>query len=195
MQKTDCAMHLFKNAEQCLKLKLNDRVVSDFNLISRFIIKKDKFNYTFPAIYVGENIYLKDLLNIYFELWTLNFEKTMLILKFDLENNLYHTYLDEFEFWDHQITSFYRNKKDHIEPVKTKYNSRNKYLIKHQPQIITIHSKKDFFQLKNITKKESYLIQINTNISLETYIILKEKISQIRNTNKNLEIKTEFSLF
>ena len=62
LQKTDCAMHLFKNAEQCLKLKLNDKVVSDFNLISRFIIQKDKFNYTFPSIYLGEDIYLKDLL-------------------------------------------------------------------------------------------------------------------------------------
>ena len=193
LQKTDCVIHLFKNTEQCLLLKLNDKVVSDFKLISRFITQKDKFNYTFPAIYVGENIYLKDLLNIYFELWTLNFEKTMLILKFDLENNLYHTYLDEFEFWDDQITSFYRNKKYHIEPFKIKYNSRNKYLIKHQPQIITIHSKKDFFQLKSITKKGSYLVKINRNMRLATYITLKEKIALIK--NKNLEIKTEFSLF
>lgn len=194
LTKLDCAIHIFKDANDSLKLKLNDKIVSDFNVIPSFVIMADKFDYTYPGIYIGRNISLKELLDIYIRLWSVNIKNSMLVLKYNLNDNFYSTYLDYYDFWDIQIKEYYRNKSEKIEPISTKTLSRKQYVKKYNPKFIKINSKKDFKKLAIIKKENNYLIQINTRLNLETYISLKEKISEIKK-KETIRIKIEFNLF
>lgn len=188
LSKLDCAMHLFKDDNDSLKIKLNDKIVSDYTQIPRFVILTDKFDYTFPGIYLGKKINIKDLIKVYIRLWNVHIKKSMLILELNIRKNLYSNYLDNFGFWNEQLTLL---SGERIEPPKYINNNRKEYLQKYSPELIIITSVNDFNQLKQFHKNRNYLIQINKNLSIENYIILKEIISEIKKNDK-ISIKTEF---
>lgn len=194
LRNLDCAMHLFKMPNDSLILKVNDKTTSNYDVIPSFVIFTDKFDYTFPGIYIGENILLKDLLNIYIRLWSVNIKQSMLVLEFDLRNNLYSNYLDNFDFWVSQIENYNDNQSERIQAPISNELTRVEYLKKYAPKVIEINSIKDFIALEVINKNNNYLIQIDTDMDLETYINLKEKISEIIKGEK-IRIKTEFNQF
>ncbi len=189
LSKLDCAMHLFKDYNDSLKLKLNDKIVSDYTQIPRFVILTNKFDYTFPGIYLGNNINIKDLIKIYIRLWNVNIKRSLLILDFDIRKNLYSNYLDGFDFWDEQLELL---SEERTEPSLYNIGNRKEYLNKYSPEIIIIKSVIDFSQLKHINKNKNYLIQVNKNLSIENYIILKENISEIEKRDKT-RIRLEFN--
>ena len=115
----------------------------------------------------------------------------MLVTSFDLKTNLYGGFYDRFTFWEKQIDDFSFEK---IERPKLRDNIRKDYLKKHTPKIIEITSKNDFKKLTILNVDNNYLIQINTDLSVETYIKIKEKISKIRELQK-IRIRTEFNLY
>jgi hypothetical protein len=194
LRKLDCAMHLIKDSNDSLLLKVNDKTTSNFDIIPRFVTLADKFEYTFPGVYIGEKNKLIDLLNIYIRFWSINIKRSMLILEFDLKNNSYSNFLDEFYFWDYQILKYYEKQDEKNEIPISRELSRNQYLKMYGSKVIKINSDIDFNKLNYINKENNYLIQINTNMSIESYISLKEKISEIKKCNKII-IRTEYNLF
>jgi hypothetical protein len=191
LRRFDNGFHLFKDRNDSIKLRLNDKITSDFNLIKGFSQGPIHFDIPISVIYIGKNVKLKDLLKCYFQLYSINKVASMLITDYNLENNLYGGYCDRFFFWEKQIDDFSFNK---VERPRLSDNNREKYLHKYSPEIIAINSLDDINKLKGITFESNYLIQVNTDMNIETYISLKEKISEIKKREK-IRIRTEFNLF
>ena len=195
LSKFDNGFHLFKNSQDSLKIKLNDKITSDLQQIRSFACctesYRGKLQVPASVVYIGKEVRLKDIIKIYFPLFSVNLNQVMLVTGFDLKYNLYEGYLDKFEIWDEQDALHLETK---IEVPISIDNNRKLYIKKYSPQILTIDSSSDFNKLKSLTKENNYLIQINTNMDLKTYIKLKEKLSKIRELQK-IRIRTEFNLY
>lgn len=187
----DNGIHLFKDKNDSLRLKLNDKITSDFNQIPGFVLPTDKFIFNGSVIYLDKKLLVKDLMRCYAKLWQVNIKSHFLITGYDVKANLYSGYKDRIEFWQEQIRLIVDEK---VEPIRPKILTRSQYLKKYSPKIVKITSKNDFKKLTIINNSNNYLIQINTNLDIETYVILKEKISKIREFQK-IKIRTEFNLF
>ncbi|APG64800.1 hypothetical protein LPB136_05235 [Tenacibaculum todarodis] len=186
--------HLFKNKNDSLNLKLNDRVTSNLNELSYFINNTgihDPFTFS-TTIYIGKEVNLKNLINCYIRLTANNRNKSLIITDYNFKENSYSIFYDRISLWENQLEIFYKENK--IPPVPPNLeNYRNKYLKKYSPKIITINSSKDFNLLENINKESVYLISINPEMEIETYLKLKEKLIEIKRKRK-VRIKTEFVL-
>ncbi|APZ46812.1 hypothetical protein BW723_11185 [Polaribacter reichenbachii] len=187
LSKYNCGFHLFKDSKDSLKLKLNDKETNDFELIPRFAFQRHKPNEV-VVIYIGEKIKLKDILKCYVKLSTVNIKKAFLLTGHNFKENNYNGFLDDFEIWRSQINLFLKEK---IEPVYSDELSRKKYIQNYNPKIIIINSKNDFEKLSDIKTITNYLIQINSEMSIEEYISLKEKVFQIK-IKYPKKIRTEF---
>lgn len=181
------AIHIYRDLKDSLKLKLNDKTTSDFNLIPRFAFQRHKPNESI-VIYIGDKIKLKDIIKCYIELTKINIKQAFLLTEFDLKENNYSGFLDDFEIWNNQINLFSKEK---YEPYNSIELSQKKYKLKN----IRINSGNDFFKLLDLNIEDNYLIQINPNLNLEAYIKLKEIINKIRLKNNNSKIRTEFNIY
>ncbi|TXD50303.1 hypothetical protein ES043_16580 [Polaribacter sp. IC063] len=83
---------------------MNAKTASSFEILLRFVLFKDKFDANFPAIYIGNGITLRNLIKVYIEFWSFNVTASLLLLDLDIKRNLYSTYLDEFDFWNEQLS-------------------------------------------------------------------------------------------
>lgn len=187
LSKYNCGFHLYKDSKDSLKLKLNDKEVDDFELIPRFAFQRHKPNEV-VVIYIGKKIKLKDILKCYAQLSTINIEKAFLLTGYNFEENSYNGFLDNFELWSSQINLLLKEK---IKPIYFNELSRKKYIQIYNPKTIIINSKKDFEKLSIFKTGTNYLIQINSEINLEDYISLKEKIFEIK-VKYPKKIRTEF---
>lgn len=183
----ESAFHLFKNQKNSINLKLNDKVTSDFSLIQRFAFHRHR-QIESIVMYIGENIKLKEIIKCYVELYKVNINKVFLLTHFDLKRNNYNGFLDNYEFWQNQINELSREK---IKPIKSEDNYRKGYLRNNNPKIIILNKIKDISLLDSVNKNKNLLIQINSEMSLETYIYLKNKIASIKKSNRT-KIRTEF---
>lgn len=187
LSKYNCGFHLFKDSKDSLKLKLNDKETTDFELIPRFAFQRHRPNEV-VVIYIGEKIKLKDILKCYVKLSTVNIKKAFLLTGYNFKENNYNGFLDDFEIWRSQINLFF---KENNEPVFSDELSRKKYIQNYNPKIIKINSKDDFEKLSGFKINTDYLIQINSEMDLENYISSKEKIFEIK-LKKPKKIRTEF---
>lgn len=174
--------HLLKDSDKNLLLKLNDKYTNDLNILTHFAFQSHKPIDT-QVMYIGDDVNLTELIECFKKLYQVNTKKAMLITCINMKKKSYCGFLDEFEFWDRQLFEM------NSEPISRSNNSRKKFIIKHKPTVIKIYSKKDFEKLNHINKKDKYLISISSNLKIEDYINLKEKIFKI---DKN--IRTEFIL-
>jgi hypothetical protein len=184
------AFHIFRDKKGILKLKLNDKTTSDFNLLPSFAFQKHR-QVKNIVIYIGENITLREIVKCYFLLYQVNINQVFLLTDFDIKNNTYYGFLDNFEFWQNQINELSTEK---IEPIITIIeNQKKKYLKKYSVQTILVNQfdEKSNISLDTIDKTGNYLIKINSEMSLEKYILLKEKIFMIEN-KEGIKIRTEF---
>jgi hypothetical protein len=172
-----------------LRLKLNDQY-SEFDRIPQFVFRTDSFHYPTHAIYLGENTTLQDLLLCYYQLARVNHLKVFLITNLRILKNEYSILPEKIELWDEQISTIFENE----EPVHSNsVNTRKHFLVNYKPQILQINSQKDFIKIDSIKNAKNYLISINTNLSLNEYITLKEEILRMKKARKNT-IRTEFIL-
>ena len=177
--------HMFKTHDNSLKFKFNDKVTLDKkNIISFSLNVPSHYDIPTSVIYLGKKINLKDLINCYIEMWSINKRKVLLITGYDIQTNSYYGFLDNFSFWERQFDSLSNFK---IKMPKSNLNNRGLYLEKYSPILININSEKDLDLLK-INKNKNILISINSNIHLNTYFKLKEIIKDYKN------IQTEFNL-
>lgn len=190
LSKFDNGFHLFKDINDSLRLKLNDRILSDFESIPSFVIGHHQTKSFGSVIYTDKKIKLKDLIKCYTKLWQVNQKSNLLITGYDIKTNLYSGFKDRIEFWQEQTNLYFKEKN---KPINPKALSRSQYIKKYTPKTIKINSDIDFNKLNTINKENNYLIQINIDIPLETYIYLKEKISNIKK-KESIRIKTEFNL-
>jgi hypothetical protein len=188
--KFDNGFHLFKDSNDSLKLKLNDKITSNFNMIPRFVIGHHQFKFNGSVIYLDEKLIVGDLIKCYVKLWQVNIKSHLLITGYDLKTNLYSGFKDRIEFWQEQVDSIVDER---MEPIRSKVITRKQYLKKYSPKSIYINSKNDIYKLETLEFKNNYLIQINKDMSIESYTLLKEKILQIKN-NQKIRIRTEFNL-
>lgn len=186
--KFDNGFHLFKDSKDALKLKLNDKFTADFNMIQRFVFGHHQFKFYGSVIYLDKKIIVKDLIKCYVQLYQVNKLNNLLITSFDLKTNSYSGIKDRIELWQEQVDLIVGKK---IEPVKPIVLTRKQYLKKYSPKIIKIDSDNDFEKLTYIGVDNNYLIQINSELSIEKYIYLKEMILKIKRSNPD-RIKTEF---
>lgn len=186
------AFHLFKNSKNKIQLKLNDKISSDFSLIPRFAFRRHGKNDSI-IIYIGKNITLNDIIKCYVELSKVNINKVFLLTHIDIKQNNYSGFLDYYEIWQSQIDKLSKEK---IEPpLKRIDNNRKLYFQKYPSQTIIINKfNVDINLLEKIDKNKNYLIQIDSGLSLENYILLKKEISRLT-ALKNIKIRTEFINF
>ncbi|RKF05346.1 hypothetical protein C8N26_0004 [Tenacibaculum lutimaris] len=184
----DGGFHMFKNSSGVTTLKLNDKITSDFNEIRRFVFDS-LFDIPVPVIYIGDRIKTSDLINSYFQLG--NIRAALLITNYDPKTNLYNGYLDKFQFWDSQIEKYYNYKIPNKVPELL---SREKYFKKFSPSLIEINTKKDIVKLGSLKAHNFYLISINPEIDLKSYLLLKQQLLDIKK-EKGIKIRTEFNLF
>lgn len=186
--------HLFKSKENILKLKLNDRVTQDLNTLLPFLVVGCNPNNIYPVtkIFLGKRIKLNELLKSYYRLSSVNINKIILITDFNLNENSYSIFYDRISFWENQLEMFYRE--NNIPPIPPSLeNYRKVYIKKNTPKILVINSFKELKILDNINTNNNYLISINPEMEIETYLKLKEKLIEIKKKEK-IRIKTEFIL-
>lgn len=191
LNKFDNGFHLFKDSKDSLKLKLNDRITADFEMIPRFVIGHHQFEFNGSVIYLDENLVVRDLMRCYAKLWQVNIKSHLLITGYDIKTNLYSGFKDRMEFWQEQINFIVEEK---VVPIRPKVLTRNQFLEKYSPKIIHLNNMKDISLLESIDMKNNYLVQINVNLNLDAYISIKEKVTEIRKNN-NIRIRTEFNIY
>ena len=178
--------HIFKNNSGITMLKLNDKITSDFNEIYRFEFDIH-FDIPIPVIYIGDKIETTDLINSYFQLG--NIRAALLITNYDPKTNLYNGYLDKFQFWDSQVEKYSNYKIPNKVPELL---SRDKYFKKFSPSLVEVNTRKDINKLNNLKAQSTYLISINPKIDLESYLLLKQKLLDIKK-EKGIKLRTEFN--
>ena len=83
----DSGFHLFRDATDSLKIKLNDRY-GRLDDIPRFVFRTDSFRYPENLIYLGQNTALKDLINCYYQLALVNNHKATLVTNLSIVKNV-----------------------------------------------------------------------------------------------------------
>lgn len=179
--------HIFKNNYGITMLKLNDKITSDFNEIYRFEFDIH-FDIPIPVIYIGDKIETTDLINSYFQLG--NLRAALLITNYDTKTNLYNGYLDKFQLWNSQIEKHYDYKTQYKLP---KLLSRGEYFRSYTPDLIEFKTINDIDKLDSLKPNKNYLISINPKIDLESYLLLKKRVSYL-NKEKDMNLRTEFNL-
>ncbi|WP_348713865.1 hypothetical protein [Tenacibaculum sp. 190130A14a] len=188
----DSGFHLFKTDKDSVKLKINDKILSDKTNIKNFLFINHRSFERPPVavIYIGKGILLKDLVECYIETWEVNWQNVVLITDYNFKENSYAFFFDYFQFSHKQLEQF----KNTLLPPYPSYNeSMEFYLKKYSPKIITINTKEDFHFLNTSIEKKNLLISINPNLDLKDYFILKQKIRFLKKENKR-KIRTEFNL-
>lgn len=188
LSRFELGFHLFKNERDITMLKLNDDITTDFSSFHEFTHNNLRIHFDLlgMVVYVGKDIELKDLIKLYREISYINRKKVFLITGFNLEKNLYGGFIDRIYFWNSQLESI---KNEHFKKPHLFEGNKENFISKYNPKIIIINSRKDLKKLNSINKKDKYLISISSNLTIEDYINLKERIFNI---DKN--IRTEFIL-
>lgn len=189
LSRFDAGFHLFKDKSRVTKLKLNETITSDFNELQNFHYDIH-FDLPITVIYLGKDVKLIELIKCYYQ-WVRGKRTSMLITNYDFKTNTYNGLLDRFYFWNSQIDFYSNEKKEPYYPSLLEDN-REFYLKKHNPKIIIINSHLDSRLLKSINKDHNYLISLNPKMNLKTYILIKQKVSEI--IKKGIVIRTEFNL-
>jgi len=187
LAKLDSGFHIFRNANDSLRLKLNDRY-SRLNHIPDFVFRTGSSHYPTHAIYLGKRTKLIDLVNCYYQLASANHLKVFLILNFNVEKNEYSILPEGIDLWEEQLQKHFDP--TILEPIDAD-NTRESFMKKYAPEIIEINTTEDFVKLESIEDSKNYLISINSNLELEKYIVLKEQLLQIKGKMEN-RIRTEF---
>lgn len=180
-------LHLIKKDSDSVKVKLNDKLTADLFEIKLFLsYPTDYKTYPNSVIYIEKSVTLKDLISCYKQMWIMNRRKVLLITDYNFKTNLYSGLFDIIDFWDIQF-------KGKFPPTPiSDFDSRNKYLKKNNPEIITINSEEDF-KLISENSKKNLLVSINPNLDFESYINLKKLLVKQKKENKT-KIRTEFIL-
>ena len=97
--KFDNGFHLFNDVNDSLRLKLNDKITSDFESIPRFVVGHHKFKFNGSVIYLDKNLKVRDLIKCYTKLWQVNIKSHLLITGYDVKTNRYSGFKDKIEFW------------------------------------------------------------------------------------------------
>ena len=185
----DGGFHLFKNKQDSTKLKLNEKITSNFNEIKRFDFDIH-FDLPITVIYIGKNISLKDLIKCYLVFGSFgNKRSSLLITNYNPKTNSYNGIIDRFDFWKEQITPILKKENAPSLPFLDE-DSKNIYFKRYKPKNIIINSKDDFHFL-NVSENNNLLISINPNLELEDYLTLKQQI-QVLKKEKKIKIRTEF---
>lgn len=183
---------LFKDKDS-LKIKHWNKNVSLEEYIYSLRVHSEKIGH---IAFLGKNIELKELKNLFLEMNNFNIRGIILITKTNFNNYNYDIYFVRTDVWQLEVDNYIKNKK--IEKNKNlnilEAYSKERYVKINNPFLLEIKTKKDISKL-DITKNNStYLISINSELDIKDYLILWQKINRVRK-EKSLKIRTEIIEF
>jgi len=167
-------LHCYRNSQGVFKTRVGDKYVDIENLKSTIT---PSHSYPEIALFIGENIELSDLKEVYYELFSLNIRKAILVVNYHFPNE-YEIFQDNIEIWWNDINDYYLDKNS---PPLPRVGFRTKSeVLKNDFKIINIKSKKDIKKIEKLKIDSTYFISINENLIVSNYIELKQLISNLR---------------
>ncbi|TCI94892.1 hypothetical protein [Tenacibaculum sp. M341] len=179
-------LKVIKNYNNELKVILNDKI-TDTEQIPYFLASAcndGENSKSIIDVFVGKNVSLSDLKEIYIFFYTSNYKSVRLVTNYNFETR-------SFYFTNENITLFLDDISMFPPPPPHHGNLYRKYFIKKfNPVTIEISSANDFDKLSKIVSDRVYLISIDVNLPMKDYLHLTQVINNIRK-NKKVKIHTE----
>lgn len=143
-------------------------------------------------IFIGEGINLKDLKRIYFRLASIHQLRIWLGTKREGISDT-HIINDKIEIWWDDLENHLANSKirqPSLPPPPMEFTSKENYL-KNGGKEIKISNKNDLLKIDELTEIERYVISINSNLSIEDYLEVKERLNEKRKLNRQIITEIE----
>ncbi|MDG1396891.1 MAG: hypothetical protein P8P88_00745 [Polaribacter sp.] len=176
-----------------IKIKLWNNEVSFEEYINSVPIHFDRIGY---VALLGDNLKLRDLKIAFLQMYYYNFGSIGMVTKTNFQNYNYDVYFVRKNVWKKEVDKY--SKENGLEkreiPHFTEDYSKEKFIELNNPNLIEIKTKNDFAKLEETKANSTYLISINIALSVEEYLLLKQKINKIEKEN-NLKIRTEIISF
>jgi len=176
-----------------IKIKLWNNEVSFEEYINSVPIHFDRIGH---VALLGDNLKLRDLKIAFLQMYYYNFGSIGMVTKTNFQNYNYDVYFVRKNVWKKEVDKYCKEnglEKREIPHFPEDY-SKEKFIELNNPNLIEIKTKNDFAKLEETKANSTYLISINIALSVEEYLLLKQKINKVRKENK-LKIRTEIISF
>ena len=191
------ADELYKYQGSFILLKHNESIKIKFNNkyadLSEYIFSNRLHNEKWGhIIFLGKNIILKELKNVFLELIYNNIHNIKFITKANFQDNNYDFHNLRINLWKKEVDQYTIENslvKKQFPNIPATYSKEN-YIKINNPILMEIKSEKDFIKLDKTKPNSTYLISININLTVKEYLLLNQKINKIRKA-KNIKIRTE----
>ena len=176
-----------------IKIKFGDRYCSLEEYIYSVPVHFEKPGH---VVLLGNNFSLQELQDVFLEMNYNNILAIRFVTKTDFKDFYYHVFLVKTDIWQAEVNQYIEKKRFEKKgiPNVPEYYSKQRYIKSNNPTLIEIESEKDFIKLDKTKVNTTYLISINSTLSVKEYLLLSQKINKIRKKNK-LKIRTELINF
>lgn len=176
--------HVYKSND-LLIIRYGDRLIEPSDL-RKVIFSGHGILPSEIELFVGKQINLEDLKEIYYNLKNCQIRKVNIIVNKYAPLD-YRIITDYIEIFDDDLENYFINSPP---TLRTEYYETRRSYLEENTEIIEIKAENDINKLQKITENKKYLVSINNELGLKNYLKLKELISNLRKTKK-LKIKTE----
>lgn len=176
-----------------IKIKLNNKYVKLSEYVYSIRLHNERWGH---IVFLGENLSLRELKNIFLEMIYNNIHNIKFITKANFQDYNYDFHQVRVDLWGKEVNQYIlenRLEKKQFPNMPESYSKKDYIKIKN-PNLIEIKSKNDFAKLEETKANSTYLISINIDLSVEEYLLLNQKINKVRKENK-LKIRTEIISF
>lgn len=185
-------IHYYNSRDGDLKIRCGDKM-SNFSDIPLFLDggHRELRGPREILVFLGNGIDLRELRKLYYALAYSGTMKTTLVTKaVGLKDR--EIFEDTIEIWWDEIEKYHQSQVPSPPPLPPhpKFGSKKQYLSNSAKQV-TINSSDEIEKLESMNDKDKYLVVINQNLSVEDYIIVKQRLKYKKRINKSIRTAIE----
>lgn len=176
--------HVYKSND-LLVIRYGDRLIEPSDL-RRVIFSGHGILPSEIELFIGNQINLEDLKEIYYNLKNCQIRKVNIIVNKYAPLD-YRIITDYIEIFDDDEENYFINSPP---SMRTEYYETRRSYLEQNTEIIEIKVKNDIYKLQKLTENKKYLVSISNDLEINNYLRLKELISNLKKAKK-LRIRTE----
>ncbi len=176
-------IHFYKSAEGATKIRCSSKVV-EAKEIQSYLYRSYR-NHTSNEknrikLFLGKNISLKDLKEIYMYFYSYGMRNIVLVVNKN-EDNEFEIFNDKIDFWKKDIEQFSEELNLPAPSLPDgQYNSKEEFLKNSTSKNVKINTSEDIRKLNNLSKELLYLVSISDTMSIKSYIEIKKILFDAR---------------
>ena len=177
-------IHFYKSGKGELRIRCGDKM-AELGDIPLFLMGHHQTKQTELLILLGKGIELSDLKTLYFVLRQSGYLNVYLGTKrYGMADT--EVFRDNIEIWCDDAEEFRNSQKPMPPPLPPQSYKNKKSFLGNDGREVSINKAENIRLIDSINDSGKYVIDINQKLSIEQYIQIKQKVKELKMTNKKV---------